>query len=334
MEKRVRIGIIGTYRAKVFIKPIENRDDAVIAAVCGRTIESARQTAQEFSIGAYYDSYERMIDNADLDALIVGAPDELHFPMTLAGLRAGLHVLCEKPLAMNAADAEHMLAAARAAKVKHMTHFNVSNFPQIRFVGRLLAEERIGSWHDFHIHWISDKFLVGKPKEWRLDSTRSNGVLGDFGSHVFYLIETHLSPVVSISASFMARPVAGPGEIPNESLAAQLKLANGAHGSMLLTKLANVEMEIGVDVYGEGGALSVRLNKTAKEIFLSEGKDKDLHALTIPDDLIDPPDIVNLFVTSIRENREFTPTFADGVRIQKLMDAAIESNKTGRTVAV
>jgi predicted dehydrogenase len=334
MEKRVRIGIIGTYRANVFIKPIENRDDAVIAAVCGRTIESARQTAEEFGIDAYYDSYERMIDEAGLDALIVGAPDDLHLPMTLAGLRSGLHVLCEKPLAMNAADAGQMLAAARAAKVKHMTHFNVSNFPQIRFVGRLLAEECIGSWHDFHIHWISDKYLVGKPKEWRLDPTRSNGVLGDFGSHAFNLIETHLSPVISISTSLMARPVVGGGEIPNESLAAQLKLANGAHGSLLLTKLANVEMQIGIDMYGEGGSLSVRLDKNAKKILLSEGTDKQLHALTVPDDVTALPDIVNLFVTSIHEDREFAPTFADGLRTQKLMDAAIESNKTGRVIAV
>ena len=334
MGKCIRIGIIGTYRAKVFINPIENRNDAVIAAVCGRTIDSALQTAEEFGIDAYYDSYERMIEDAELDALIVGAPDDLHLPMTLAGLHAGLHVLCEKPLAMNTAEAGQMLAAAQAAKVKHMTHFNVSNFPQIRFVGRLLAEECIGAWNDFHIHWISDKFLVGKTKEWRLDSARSNGVLGDFGSHTFHLIETHLSPVVSISASLLTRAAAGPGEIPNESAAVHLKLANGAHGSMLFTKLANVEMEIGIDVYGERGSLSVRLNKNAKDILLSEGAGKQSHALTIPDDIRDMPDIVNLFVTSIHEDREYAPTFEDGLRTQKLMDAAIKSNKTGRVVAV
>ena len=85
-----------------------------------------------------------MIEKGDLHAIEIITPDDLHYPMTMDALDAGLHVLCEKPLALNAAQAKEMYEKAEAAGVVHMTFFTYRWLPHYRYLKELVDEGYVG----------------------------------------------------------------------------------------------------------------------------------------------------------------------------------------------
>ena len=113
-RQRLRWGILGTGNiAKQFAAGVAAAHRSVIAAVGSRSAETAQAFAKQFGVGASYGSYEDLLRNPDVDAVYVSLPNTLHHPWTIRALRAGKHVLCEKPLAASAAAAEEMFNVAQ-----------------------------------------------------------------------------------------------------------------------------------------------------------------------------------------------------------------------------
>lgn len=117
MNKSVRVGVIGTswYADLMHLPTLQSHPQAEIAAICGRNSEPAAALANKYAIPTIYSDYREMIEQGNLDAVVVATPDDLHYPMVMAALDAGLHVICEKPLASSVAQAEAMVAKAEAA---------------------------------------------------------------------------------------------------------------------------------------------------------------------------------------------------------------------------
>src|SRR5262245_6615373 len=103
----VRVGIVGTspWADAMYLPSLSNHPQAQIVAVCGRNREKAEAFAARWHVPHFYTDYREMIASGTLDALIVASSNDSHNPITMAALDAGLHVLCEKPLALNAAQA-------------------------------------------------------------------------------------------------------------------------------------------------------------------------------------------------------------------------------------
>src|SRR5262245_45721189 len=114
MPEPVRIGVVGTsWWAELMYLPILKRHpQAQLVAVCGRNRERADQIAQQYNVAHAFSDYREMIEKAGLHALVISTPDDLHYPITMAALDAGLHVLCEKPLALDAVQARAMYERA------------------------------------------------------------------------------------------------------------------------------------------------------------------------------------------------------------------------------
>jgi predicted dehydrogenase len=127
-----------------------------IVAIGSRDGETARRVADRLSIARAHDSHEALLEDPDVDAVYIPLPNHLHAEWTIAAARAGKHVLCEKPLAMTAADAERMIAAADAAGVHLMEAFMYRHHPSWVAVRELIASGRIGtmtavqSWFGFY----------------------------------------------------------------------------------------------------------------------------------------------------------------------------------------
>ncbi len=118
MSKKIRVGIIGTGGIAMGCHLpgyAAIPDLCEIVALCDVNRESAVKAAEKFGVGTIYDTYQDLIADASIDAVSVATPNALHHQPTVAALRAGKHVLCEKPLAMNAAEAADMCAAAKEA---------------------------------------------------------------------------------------------------------------------------------------------------------------------------------------------------------------------------
>jgi len=144
---KVRWGVLSSARigtAKV-IPAMQAGENCDIVAIASRSLEKARATAARLGIPKAYGSYEELLADPEIDAVYNPLPNHLHVPWSVKALEAGKHVLCEKPIALTAAEAQELLAAAkRRPQLKVMEAFMYRHHPQWQRARRLVAEGKIG----------------------------------------------------------------------------------------------------------------------------------------------------------------------------------------------
>jgi predicted dehydrogenase len=121
---KLRIGVIGLGMGRSHIDGYRKHPQADVVAIADTNASRLEQVGGEYGIVARYASAERMLQRERLDIVSVVTPNKFHKPLTLAAFKAGSHVLCEKPMAMNAAEARQMIAAARKARKRLMINFS------------------------------------------------------------------------------------------------------------------------------------------------------------------------------------------------------------------
>ncbi len=189
-KEQVRVGIIGPSWWVNFwhLPAIQNHPNAYITAVCGESDRDPDEVKTKYGPDArYYTNVEEMLDHAPLDGVIVCTPNDLHYPSVLSALERGLHVTCEKPLALNARQAQEMARAARQRGLIGMTDFPYRDNPCVQAFRRLVKEGYIGEL--LHITGqYNGGFGLSRPPGWRGLRERSGaGILGDLGSHLIDL---------------------------------------------------------------------------------------------------------------------------------------------------
>ena len=141
----IRWGILGTGRiAGVFAEGLKAQPDAVLVAVGSRTAESAERFAAKYQVARAHASYEALAQDPEVDAIYVATPHTGHMEETLRCIAAGKAVLCEKPFAVNAAQAQRMIDAAKAANVPVMEAMWTRFLPSVRKAVSLINEGAIG----------------------------------------------------------------------------------------------------------------------------------------------------------------------------------------------
>jgi predicted dehydrogenase len=158
---------------------MQKAPSAQLAAIAGRDGRSAAAWAAEFGIPKHYDSYEALIADPDIDAVYIPLPNELHRPWTERAAAAGKHVLCEKPLALDAADAAPMIDACRNAGVTLMEAFMWRHHPRVAHARKLLADGALG---ELRLVKMDFSFDIDR-SDWRLDAARGGGALYDLGCY-------------------------------------------------------------------------------------------------------------------------------------------------------
>ena len=138
--KKARIGIIGLGMGKYHLRNYQAYERCEVVAICDNNESLLRSISKEFNVPHVYSSIDEMLDAPlNLNGVSVALPNYLHAPVTMKALKKGLHVLCEKPMAMNAQEAESMLVEARKDKKKLMINFSY------RFIDHCMAlKELIG----------------------------------------------------------------------------------------------------------------------------------------------------------------------------------------------
>ena len=122
MREKIRYGITGFGKfAEVTIMPaINESENSELVAIQKRSLEAAKGKAQEYNIPLAFDSAEELVKHPDVDAIFVVSPTCTHAPETIAAAKAGKHIITEKPMAMNSAEAEQMIKTSKANNVKLM----------------------------------------------------------------------------------------------------------------------------------------------------------------------------------------------------------------------
>jgi D-xylose 1-dehydrogenase (NADP+, D-xylono-1,5-lactone-forming) len=178
----VNWGILGCARvANRAVGPgMQRSSNGVIYAIASRSLEKAKDYAKRFGVPAVYGSYEDLLKDPKVQAVYIPLPNTLHREWTVRAAESGKHVLCEKPLASNAAEAEEMVDACRRNDVLFMEGFQYRLHPQNQAVKKLIDGGRIGK-----VIGIAAVFSAPRPAEGNIRSNKElgGGALGDMGSY-------------------------------------------------------------------------------------------------------------------------------------------------------
>jgi xylose dehydrogenase (NAD/NADP) len=181
MPKKLRWGVIGTGRiADQLVRAWELSNTNELAAIASRDNAKAQEWANKNHAVHAFDSYEKMLASDVIDAVYIPLPNGLHKEWTVKAAQAGKHVLCEKPLADNAAQVEEIIAARDANHVTIMEAFMYRFHPKTL---KWQAMVRSGAVGDLKIIRASFTFFLRTPRNIRMDSTLAGGVLMDLGCY-------------------------------------------------------------------------------------------------------------------------------------------------------
>lgn len=266
----VGIGLLGTAfmgrahsRALYLLPTLEDEPAAVpvLRSICGR--DSVRREFMRLRFGweRGVDDWRELIEDPAIEAFDNAAPNNLHAEPTIAALRAGKHVICEKPLGRTAVEARQIACAADDAGVVHMCAFNYRFFPAIRLARQLIEEGVIGQLRQFR-----SRFLLGASPDpdsemssWRLrrDSAGS-GVVGDLLAHHIDLARHLVGELTAVSAATQVWDREDPrieAEV-EDSVVCIAAFENGAVGTLEAGRtLAGHVLESVVEIDGSAGSI-------------------------------------------------------------------------------
>jgi len=340
-EPTVRVGICGLgrisethlrgYRALAGVEVVGlcDVDEARIAGAVERHELTEAFTTTDFA---------ELLARAEIDAVSLPLPDHLHHDFALQAIAAGKHVLCEKPLAMNAAEAEELLEAARGAGVVHAVHMQRRYNPAARYVRDLVAEGLLGELRHFRcrmsVHRISDPAVK---LEWRLQADRGcYGVLGDLGAHALDLAHFTMAERAGelIGAAALGTIFIDERDLVQGSGRGAVSAWDAIEiaGRYETGVLANLEFSrfspghTGWEIDGQDA--SVRVSGDAAEtieVYERVPRDDQVPASryaerAIPERYRDGQTLFGAFIEAIRTGGDASPSFADGVRVARELD--------------
>jgi predicted dehydrogenase len=143
--ERVRVGLVGSqFITSIHAESLKHCHDAELYAVASPTAGHARDFADKFGIQHYFTDYRRLLEMDEIDMVVIGAPNDLHCRISVEAAGAGKHIVCEKPLCLNLAEADRMIEAARAGGVKLMYAEELCFAPKYVRLKQLLDEGALG----------------------------------------------------------------------------------------------------------------------------------------------------------------------------------------------
>jgi predicted dehydrogenase len=328
-------------------------------AACDLSEERRKKFAAEFSPGKLFGNYDEMLADPAVDAVVVSLPNALHFPATLKALRAGKHVLCEKPPTLNA---EQMRQLHAEAAQRGLIYFFGR---QMRFSGptqaarKAIAERRLGEIYFAKTMWVRSRGTPGGIDGWFTDRSRSGGgALIDLGVHAidaaWYLMGNPKPRTVS-AQTYQKFPqlVKTPVFDVEDSACGMIRFENGASVLFEVSWAANLTDEIPIGKKGErelfmttlfGPKGTIRIIDTVQlhssvtrpPVSLFEDKegklvDSELSFEAVPNQFI--PQMRN-FLQAIRGDEAAINSSVQAVQLMEMLDAIYQSSLTGREVSL
>jgi predicted dehydrogenase len=271
-QRRLRAGIVGGGRG-AFIGTVHRMaaeldgEAQVVAGALSSHPKIALESAAAWGLERAYTSYEDMAaaeaaaENG-IDFVIIATPNDLHYPVAKAFLEAGIHVVCDKPLALTVAEGEELVRLVEGGKRLFALTHAYTGYPAVRQAREMVRDGRLGDIRKVMVEYTQDWLMEplesrgNRQAAWRTDPARAGlgGCVGDIGTHAAHLLEfvTHL-PIEALCAdlsSFVA------GRRLDDDASILLRLRGGAKGTLLCSQIAcGEENRLALRVYGTQAGL-------------------------------------------------------------------------------
>ncbi|WP_091743114.1 Gfo/Idh/MocA family protein [Phenylobacterium immobile] len=362
MSEKLKLGVVGLGVGVTGHIPAARLEGFEVVALAARTADKLTEAADRLGVEGRYTDFEALLAHPGLDAVAITTPPAPHHDMVLKALDAGLHVMLEKPFALNTAEATEMRARAAASGRTAMIAHAFRHAPARAYVKSLIDEGYIGT-----LQGISMTFFVG-PKEpplpaparshWRLGMKTGGGFSTGQMSTFFDSIIDWFGPVKAINGRTIApKPGAlqadGSALDGDSGVTATFELANGAWGAISASSASPFGPGGRINILGSEGALEIvqPILVASDAETVSGGRFADgpqIRPLEIPPAFILPtlendpkPAIYRAyrklyldFSAGIGAGTSPAPNFDDAYQLQRISDALHESNATGAWVNV
>ena len=379
MAKPLRIGMVGygfmgrahsnAYRQVNQFFPRHYRP--VLKACCARKEDKIKAFAENWGYESYETDWRKLIARKDIDLIDIGSPNNTHKEIVLAAAAAGKMILCEKPLAMNAAEAEEMCAAVEKAGVPNMVWYNYRRVPAVTLARQLIDEGRLGQIFHYRAKFLQDWTISpdvpqGGAALWRLDvAAAGSGVTGDLLAHC---IDTALwlnGPITMVNAmteTFVKeRTHTLTGKVEkvgiDDACAFLCRFANGSLGLFESTRYARGHKALYTfEINGEHASLKWDLHDLHRLEYFShrdEGKLRGWRSIHVTDHGGDHPYMdkwwvpglqigyehsfvhqVADFLDGVATGKPAQPDFREALQTQHVCDAVLASARSEKWVRV
>ena len=373
MKKNLNIGLIGygfmgrthsnAFRQVNQFFDLDHRP--VLKAICARDAGKAKDFAKNWGYESVETDWRKLIARDDIDVIDIAAPNNVHKEIAIAAAKAGKAILCEKPLAINAADAKVMVAAVEKAKVPNMVWYNYRRVPAITLAKQLVDEGRLGRIFHYRAKFLQDWTISadlpqGGEGLWRLDAKiAGSGVTGDLLAHCIdtaMWLNGTIDKVTATTETFIKeRKHTLTGKVEKVTIDdASLFLARFSNGSLATfesTRYARGHKALyTLEINGENGSLFWDLHDLHRlQVFdyKDESRVRGWKSVHITDG--DHPYMKNWwvpglqigyaetfvhqaadFIKGIETGKPAGPNFKDGLATDYVTDAVLKSAKTGR----
>ncbi len=360
---KVSVGLIGTswWTDGMYLPALKNHPLAAVVAICGRKESTTNDIAERWDIPGRYTSVSEMLSGEKLEAVIIATANDSHYSYTMQALEKGLHVLCEKPLALNYKDAKAMADLAEAKGLITMTPFTYSFMPTTRYLKELIDGGYLGQPYHLNMRYYTG---YGRNTDyiWRFDKgIAGSGAVGDIGSHFIYIAYLLFGEITGVFAKLdkmiersKTTPEGKPYDIADDAAMLILQFKNGAQGTIQVSTVAYEATAFGqihqMEFYGSEGSLRSFTDwDTVQEVQGAKAGQGAVKPLEIPphiwgkarhdtvhntykDVFRQEGFMTQDFISAIAETRQTFPTFQEGAYVQKVLEAALKSDQERRWI--
>jgi len=324
--KKVRWGILSTANIgmKKVIPAMQKGELSEITAIASRNLEKARDAGKQLGIPKVYGSYQALLDDPEIDAVYNPLPNHLHVPWSIRALEAGKHVLCEKPIALNASEARDLIQAARQRPyLKVMEAFMYRHHPQWQAARKLVQDGSIGELRTIHSFF---SYFNANPENVRNMADIGGGGLMDIGCYpislsrfIFDAEPSRVCGIVEFDPRFKIDRLAS----------SILDFGRGTATFTCSTQLANYQR---VHIFGTQGFIEIEIPFNAPpdkpcKIWLNRGNVPQTIEFPIADQYTIQGD---LFSRAILEDSDVPTPIEDAVANMQVIDAIFRSAASNR----
>lgn len=377
MKKKLNIGMIGYgFMARTHSnawRRVGNFFDLeytpVLKTVCGLDDAEARAFASRWGYASSTTDWRQVVEDENIDLVEICVPNNLHAEIAVAAARAGKMVICEKPLALNVAQAEEMTEAVESAGVPNLASFNYRRIPAVTLAKNLIDSGKLGRIFHYRANFLQDWTIStdvpqGGMATWRLDAKAAgSGVTGDLLAHCIDLALWQNGPISSVNAMteifIKERKNIETGQMASvgidDACAFFCHFDNGSMGNFEATRYARGHKALFTfEINGEKGSIAWDLHDLQRLSYFDhsdEGLTRGWRSIHVTDG--DHPYMDKWWVPGLAIGYEHSfvhqaadfleslstgvavgATFRDGLATQRVCDAVIDSAKTGRWVNI
>lgn len=328
---RIRVGIVGAGFGSYGLLPAFRRDQRCeVTAIATSSRDSAAWATSRLGIRTFW-RWEDLVTSKEVDAIAIATPPVFQPAIALAALSVGKPVFAEKPMAATLADAEQLLKAADESKLANVIDFI---FPELVVFGKakeLLCQGCIGTPLHIAAEWIFwSADHRSNATTWRTDSRAGGGALAHYGSHMIYYLQWFFGPIISLAAR-----VTKPADYRHsgDTIATlMLSFENGTAGTLTVSSGSPTAARHSVEILGTTGTL-----------VLSNESENPVHGFKLQQhggqEFVEPEEtdvdcrvpaasrIVNRFIDWILTGQETSPSFRDGVEVQRVIESATQAGR-------